>query len=739
MDDETKRLRIELAEIKEKHDLLLASEDRFQQLFHKAPVGYQSLDFDGNFIEVNQQWLDILGYKREEVIGHWFGDFLTPTYRDGFRKRFPLFKEQGHIHSEFEMSHKNGQTLFIGFEGKIGYTNTGEFKQTHCILQDITERHLMEMKLEEAEDRYRAITQAAMDGFWVLKADGQILEVNEVLCAMLGYDESVLMGMPAQLLRVDETPEEVDRHMKQIMERGWERFEGKYRKADGTAIDLQVSTVFSKERGYFISFVSDISARKRMEDEIRQSRNQMLDILEGTNAGTWVWNLETGEQTVNPRWAEIIGYTIEELSPISGATWKAHTHPEDYKNAGAQVRSIFEKQTENYNSEFRMKHKNGSWIWINSIGKVSAWTPEGKPLIASGIHLDITERKRIEEEIFYIGYHDQLTGLYNRRFYEEELKRLDVPRSIPLTLVIGDINGLKLINDSFGHNKGDEIIRNAAEVLRKGFRECDIVARIGGDEFGIVLPNTNAEEAEQIIKRVKELVDAVNVSPLELSISFGYDTKTKSGEDVEEIEKSAEDHMYRHKLYESLSMRSQTIDIIMNALVEKSQRELMHSRRVSELCAAFAKKLDMTDTEVNKMRMAGLIHDIGKIGVDETTLNKPQKLDKEEWEEVKKHPEAGWRILTSVNEVSELANFVFEHHEKWDGTGYPRGLRGNEISLEARIIALADAYDAMTNQRSYRGAYNLEEAIVELEQCSGTQFDPKLTRLFVDAIVNGEL
>ena len=150
-----------------------------------------------------------------------------------------------------------------------------------------------------------------------------------------------------------------------------------------------------------------------------------------------------------------------------------------------------------------------------------------------------------------------------------------------------------------------------------------------------------------------------------------YDTKTKSGEDVEEIEKSAEDYMYRHKLYESLSMRSQTIDIIMNALVEKSQRELMHSRRVSELC--------------------------------------------------------------------ELANFVFEHHEEWDGTGYPRGLKGNEISLEARIIALADAYDAMTNQRSYRGAYNLEETIVELEQCSGTQFDPELTRLFVDAIVKGEL
>lgn len=362
MDDETKKLKAELAELKEKHNLLLASEDRFQQLFHKAPVGYQSLDFNGNFIEVNQQWLDILGYKREEVIGHWFGDFLTPPYRDGFRKRFPLFKEQGHIHSEFEMCHKNGQTLFSGFDGKIGYTNTGEFKQTHCILQDITERHLMEMKLEEAEDRYRAITQASMDGFWILNTDGRIMEVNEALCSMLGYEASVLTGMSAKDLRDNETPEEVEHHMKQIMKQGWERFEGKYRKLDGSTINLQVSTVFSKERGYFISFISDISVRKRMEDEIRQSRKQMHDILEGTNAGTWVWNLETGEQAVNPRWAEIIGYSLDELSPVSGTTWKAHTHPEDYKNAGASIKNIFENRpkTTMLNSERNTKMEVGS-------------------------------------------------------------------------------------------------------------------------------------------------------------------------------------------------------------------------------------------------------------------------------------------------------------------------------------------------------------------------------------------
>jgi diguanylate cyclase (GGDEF)-like protein/PAS domain S-box-containing protein len=725
----TRRVRLE--------EELRQSEERFQLLFNKAPLGYQSLDFNGNFIEVNQKWLDLLGYKREEVIGRWFGDFLSPLYIDGFRKRFPMFKEQGQVHSEFEMVHKDGSVLFIAFDGKIGYNEDGEFKQTHCILQDITERHQMEEQLQEAEDRYQAITQASMDGFWVLRDDGHIIEVNEALCSMLGYSANELTVKNVMDLRADETQEEVERHMRQIAELGWERFEGKYLKVDGTAIDLQVSTVYSKDRGYFISFISDISERKQMEYELRQSRNQMRDILEATNAGTWIWNLTTGEQIINERWAELLGYTMKELSPITSNTWKDNTNPQDFLKAQSEINDVFDKKAESYNVEFRMKHKDGHWVWINSIGKVTVWSGDGKPLIASGIHLDITERKRAEEKILYIGYHDQLTGLYNRRFYEEELKRLDVPRSLPLTLVIGDINGLKLINDSFGHNKGDEIIRKAAEMLRKGFRESDIVARIGGDEFGILLPNTNAEAADQIIKRVKELVATVVVAPLDLSISFGFETKIKQEEDIELVEKSAEDHMYRHKLYETLSMRSQTIDAIMNTLVEKSKRELMHSKRVSSLCATFAATLGLSETEISKMRMAGLIHDIGKIGIDEKILNKPQRLDKDEWEQIKKHPEAGWRILTSVNEFSELANYVFQHHEMWDGSGYPRGLKGDEISLEARIIALADAYDAMTNPRTYRDAIKKEEAITELERCSGTQFDPELTNKFIGAIKEG--
>ena len=139
---------------------LVESEGRFQLLFNKAPLGYQSLDIDGNFIDVNQQWLDTLGYTREEVIGKWFGDFLSPEYQDGFRKRFPIFKAQGKIHSEFEMVHKDSSKLFIAFEGSIGYDNFGEFKQTHCILQDISENKRSQEKLKKSEERLKMVLDA---------------------------------------------------------------------------------------------------------------------------------------------------------------------------------------------------------------------------------------------------------------------------------------------------------------------------------------------------------------------------------------------------------------------------------------------------------------------------------------------------------------------------------------------------------------------------------------------------
>ena len=350
----------------------------------------------------------------------------------------------------------------------------------------------------------------------------------------------------------------------------------------------------------------------------------------------------------------------------------------------------------------------------------------------------ITDQIRIENRLRYLSYNDHLTGLRNRRYFEEELKNVDTQENLPLSVMMCDVNGLKLVNDSFGHDAGDLLLKKAAEIIRKVSREKDLIARMGGDEFVLLLPNTTAGETVDIANRIKELASMETVANVELSISYGYETKTAENQSMTEMIGRAENHMYRHKLHERSSIRSRTIDLIMNTLFEKSDREAAHSRRVSKLCRAIAEEMGLNKDVVNQVRIAGLIHDIGKIGIDEKILNKSGGLTFEERREIERHPEIGWRLLRATNEFSQLAQILLNHHERWDGSGYPGGIKGEAIQIEARIIAVADAYDAMTSKRSYKKEMSKKEAVKELEGCAGTHFDPVVVDVFLHRVLRKE-
>jgi diguanylate cyclase (GGDEF)-like protein/PAS domain S-box-containing protein len=381
--------------------------------------------------------------------------------------------------------------------------------------------------------------------------------------------------------------------------------------------------------------------------------------------------------------------------------------------------------------EEQVPYPDGSLKVLDTL-KTPYWSSDGTLEGIIGISRDITERKQREEEAQYVAFHDYLTGLYNRRYYEEELHRLDVPRNLPLTIVMGDVNGLKLVNDSFGHTSGDLLLQKAAQIIKSNCRTDDIIARFGGDEFVVLLPNTTAQETDIIIERICEGLAKENINGIELSVSFGRVTKRNPEEPIELISKGAEDNMYKNKLLVGSSVRGKTIDIIMNTLYEKNNREMLHSKRVSNLCEKIAIVLHLPKDTIEQLKVAGLVHDIGKIGVDENILNSPDKLTDDQWEEMKKHSEIGYRILSGSEEFSEIAKFVLEHQEKWDGSGYPRGISGEEISLEARIIALADAFDAMTRPRTYGVVFTVGQALEEIGRCAGTHFDPAVSKMFIE-------
>ncbi len=349
--------------------------------------------------------------------------------------------------------------------------------------------------------------------------------------------------------------------------------------------------------------------------------------------------------------------------------------------------------------------------------------------------MNITALKRAQEKNVFLSYHDMLTNLYNRRFYEESLARMERDEVLPISVILGDLNGLKLVNDAFGHRTGDEILRQAADALRSACRKEDIIARWGGDEFIILLPGLDSLSAEKTVERIKKECEVRNVRSIPIDISFGWYTRTDPSEDMKTLLKNAEDIMFKNKIIESRSMRSHTIRVIMNTLHEKNPREEAHSSRVGDLCKKIGEAMELTDQQLRTLHLIGFLHDIGKIAIDEQILNKPGRLNEEEFDQIKMHPEIGCRIIRSSYEVAEISEGILSHHERWNGTGYPKGLKGEEIPLFSRIIAVADSFDAMTSVRTYRNSLSAEDAGAEIRRCAGTMYDPAIADLFVDKVL----
>ena len=347
------------------------------------------------------------------------------------------------------------------------------------------------------------------------------------------------------------------------------------------------------------------------------------------------------------------------------------------------------------------------------------------------ISRDITSEKQEQEYILKLTYKDQLTGLYNRRYYEEQIEKLSGSEFLPLAIMMVDVNGLKLTNDAFGHHIGDELLKKVAKNLISCDSKGGFACRVGGDEFLMVFPNTDEKEAEYLVDKLYELVSAEKLENIVISISAGWQVRTDVSQSIRDTLIKAENHMFRKKIVESQSMRNQTVNIIMQTLSEKNEREKRHSVEVAKWAKEIGVSMGLSVQKVKEIELAGLLHDIGKIAIKEDILNKPGKLTEEEYDEIKRHPESGYHILKSVDEYSSLAQCVLEHHERFDGKGYPKGIKGSQISLIARIIAVADAFEAMIGQRPYRKSLTEEMAIEEIKKNANTQFDPEVVTAFL--------
>lgn len=346
---------------------------------------------------------------------------------------------------------------------------------------------------------------------------------------------------------------------------------------------------------------------------------------------------------------------------------------------------------------------------------------------------DFTEKFQERQQIEYLSYHDQLTGLYNRRYFEQALRRLDHATNLPLTIIMGDVNGLKLTNDAFGHSAGDRLLSTVSEVFLKQCREGDIVARTGGDEFMILLPRSTSRAAEKLIQRIRDDLEGRKVENIAVSVSFGSETRTSMEEDIGSIFRRAEDEMYRIKMFEKSGIRSRMIETVLESLFEKSPRERGHSARVAEMSRRLAAALGLGAEEQELMKLAGRCHDIGKVTLDARVLN-ARTLGETDRAEMLRHPERGYNILTTSAEHAAVAEFVLTHHERLDGSGYPKQLSGQEVSRQAGILAVAEVYDAMTAVDFPGRTLTHNEAAQELRRMSGTLLDTRIVEAFLNDV-----
>ena len=332
------------------------------------------------------------------------------------------------------------------------------------------------------------------------------------------------------------------------------------------------------------------------------------------------------------------------------------------------------------------------------------------------------------------AYFDSLTGLYNRTYLKEVLPEYNKEENLPLSVIIGDLNGLKVTNDVFGHSAGDNLLKKTAEILEEFCPENACIIRWGGDEFFVLLPKKNAVEANNLIQKIKEKCSKVDDIQVKLSIALGSATRKSMDIEISSLMKKAEDKMYREKSRETKNYHNSLISSFKRTLNKKSHESDGHIKRMTKLAVMLGQELGLSDSELNDLRLLAVLHDVGKVAIDAEILNKEGSLSDQEWEEIKKHPEAGYRIAQTSQELTHVSKYILHHHERWDGKGYPLGKKGKEIPLLSRIIAVIDAYDVMTHKRTYKDAINPEEALNELKRCAGTQFDPDIVELFQKVI-----
>ncbi len=699
----------------------------YELFFENARDMMLVIDMDGHILEANLAAVNIYGYEYSELLSKTIFDLRGTETNYLTKEQMKKAEEKGVLFETFHRR-KDGHVFPVEVNSRgVMVENTPVLLS---IIRDITQR-------KQAEARYSELFDHMSSGVAVYQASEK---GNDFIFQDFNFAAQKIDHINKEIL-IGKSVLEVFPGIKafgffEVLQRVWrtgisEKFPlSEYK--DGRIIGWRENDVYKLSSGEVVSIYKDMTAKKQAEAELFRTKERLRITLESIGDAVIATDSE-GQVSFMNKVAEIMtGWDREDAigEPVSRV----------FRIINEYTRKPVENPVDKVLTEHKVLGLANHTMLIAKDGREFFIADSAAPIrgIDGSIHgvvlvfHDVSEERRAEKEIKYLSFHDNLTGLYNRAYFDKQLIQLDAQCYLPTSLIMGDVNGLKLTNDAFGHQEGDKLLINMAEILKKASRKEDIIARWGGDEFVILMPHTCKTKAMKVMEAIKQNCSMCCNEMIQPTIGLGLATKEMFDESIYKVLKKAEERMYRNKLMESKSARSALISSLKKTLWERSHETEEHGKRLEEMAMKMGHLLGMSTSEQDELSLLAVLHDIGKVGIPDDILLKPGPLSSEQWQVMKKHTEIGCRIAQSSPELFSISEGILTHHERWDGNGYPQGLKEEAIPLIARIVAIVDAYDVMTHDRIYKKAISHTEALKEIKQCAGNQFDSRLVKVFIN-------
>ena len=788
---------VDITEHRKEQDALRESEAKFKTIFENSVSAIFIADAEtGELVDCNSKAEELIGRTRSEIIGMHQTMLHPEGEAEKYREQFALHtQKRSVVNDEGEVLHKDGRRIPVWISA-----NAMKIRGREALVgffYDITERKRIQDALQESENKFRRLTEKSLVGIYLIQ-DGIFKYVNPRLAEIFGYsvEEIVDKKGPKDLTHPEDLPVVEENIRKRISG----EVESVYYAVRGLTKDKKIIyfEVYGTRIDYhnepaIIGTLLDITERKKVQEALEKNERFLSDVFHSIQDGISVLGKEMNIVRVNA--------TMEE--------WYAHAMPlvgkkcyEAYhcRNSPCKVcPTIRTLNTAKPAYEVVPKKTAGGqivgWLDLYSYPLFDTQTGEIKGVIE--YVRDITKQRRIEAErerlykeliktnkkLKQLALRDPHTGLYNYHYLTEAIEA-EFHRARryahSLSVIMLDIDYFKSINDVYGHNFGDLVLKQLAKLLKKMVRRYDVVVRSGGEEFVVISPGTDRATALVLAQRTLDAIslynfgDKGNTIKLKLSLavaSYPEDRVLKGIELIELADQilSKVKEYGGNKVYSSQEIKKKKQPLLGEKKGETTEVKSLKERidkltkranqSLIESVFAFAKTIELKDhysgehvertvhyateisqalklpkEEIERVREAAILHDLGKVGISEKILLKKSKLTTKEFEEIKKHPQIGVDIIRPIQFLHSIIPLMLYHHERWDGKGYPTGLKGEDIPIGARVIAIADVFQALTSDRPYRKAYSEEKAVKIIKEGSGTQFDPKIVKAFFEVL-----